>query len=86
MVATPVERFRGRIRKPRVSDAEHGRIEVRVSAWGLWQRLRRSQDVAVPEIQDANGKQAVDAVLDQIPMAHVSPQCAKFAQWRGHRI
>ena len=65
--ATPVERFRGRIRKPQVSDFEHGRIEVRVSAWGLWQRLRRSQDVAVPEIQDANGKQAVDAVLDQVP-------------------
>ena len=66
--AAPVERFRGRIRKPRVQDTEHGRIRVDVQAWGLWQRLRRSQaDVAVPAITDANGKQAVDAVLDQIP-------------------
>ena len=35
MGRTPVERFRGRIRKPRVSDAEHGRIEVTGERMGV---------------------------------------------------
>ena len=60
-------RFRGRIRKPRVRDDRHGRILIDLEAHGLWTRIRQAADVSVPVIIDANGKQAVDSVLDQVP-------------------
>ena len=60
-------RFRGRIRKPRVRDDRHGRILIDLEAHGLWTRIRQAADVSVPAIIDANGKQAVDSVLDQVP-------------------
>ena len=60
-------RFRGRIRKPRIQDREHGRIEIAIEGHGLWTRITQASDVSVPPITGANGKQAVDSVLDQIP-------------------
>ena len=60
-------RFRGRIRKPRVRDHEHGRIEIQIEAHGLWSRIVQASDVSVPPIANANGKQALDSILDQLP-------------------
>lgn len=60
----PVVRFRGRAYKPDVEDARRGRIEIRLKAHGLWERLIGLPEVSVDAIQDANGKQAVDSVLD----------------------
>ena len=62
---TPAVRFRGRAYAPNVEDRERGRVEVRLTAHGLWQRLIGLPEVTVPAIEDANGKQAVDSVLDQ---------------------
>ena len=62
---TPVVRFRGRAYTPRISDTRPGRIRIRIVAHGLWQRFIGLPAVSVASIQDANGKQAVDSVLDQ---------------------
>ena len=61
----PVARFRGRAYTPRISDTRPGRIRIRIVAHGLWQRFIGLPEVSVASIQDANGKQAVDSVLDQ---------------------
>ena len=61
----PVVRFRGRAYAPEVEDRQRGRVEIRIRAHGLWQRLIRLPEVTVPAIQNATGKQSVDSVLDQ---------------------
>ena len=85
----PTVRFRGRIRKPRIRDEEHGRIEIEIEAHGLWTRLRQAADVSVPVLSEASGKQTVDAVLDQVPWptsfrdvpVPVTGADARYTQW-----
>ena len=62
--AASVIRFRGRAYRPNVTDLDAGRIRIEVKAIGLWQRLIELPDVSVDAIRDANGKQAVDSILD----------------------
>ena len=41
-------RFRGRIRKPRIRDREHGRIEIDIEGHGLWTRITQARRCQCP--------------------------------------
>ena len=87
--AASVIRFRGRAYRPDIADLDSGRVQIRVKAIGIWQRLIELPEVSVDSIQDANGKQAVDSILDAAgwPTAFrnvptpINGANAEYAEW-----